>query len=98
MIAPWERRSFLVACQLGADRPAKRDDRRLVTPAILSPVRRAKRAAHNPGPVFRPCHNLTNLREALHLYADIHCLSDRLTSTLRDVNALATAEHEASGF
>ncbi|SPE43596.1 hypothetical protein SBA3_990002 [Candidatus Sulfopaludibacter sp. SbA3] len=26
-LAPWDRRSFFVVCQLGADRPAKRDEK-----------------------------------------------------------------------
>jgi hypothetical protein len=42
--------------------------------------------------------NLTKLQEDLNLYSEIRRLFDRITDTLRDMNALSAEEHEASGF
>ena len=42
--------------------------------------------------------NLIKLREDLNLYAEIRRLFDRITDTLRDMNALTAELHEASGF
>ena len=42
--------------------------------------------------------NLTKLQEDLNLYAEIRRLFDRITDTLRDMNALTADLHEASGF
>ncbi|SPE24651.1 hypothetical protein SBA3_1090007 [Candidatus Sulfopaludibacter sp. SbA3] len=56
-LAGWDRRSLFVVCQLGADRPAKLHEKPAVGNAgDLVADRRAKRAAHNPGPV-RAAHN-----------------------------------------
>ena len=42
--------------------------------------------------------NVTKLQEDLNVYAEIRRLFDRITDTLRDMNALTADLHEASGF
>jgi hypothetical protein len=42
--------------------------------------------------------NVTKLQEDLNLYAEIRRLFDRITDTLRDMNALTADLLEASGF
>jgi hypothetical protein len=42
--------------------------------------------------------NLTNLQEDLNIYAEIRQLFDRISNTLRDMNALTPDQHEGSGF
>jgi len=42
--------------------------------------------------------NLTKLHEDLDLYSEIRRLFDRITDTLRDLNALTPDQHEGSGF
>lgn len=42
--------------------------------------------------------NLNNLQEDLNLYSEIRRLFDRITDTLRDMNALTPEQHEGAGF
>lgn len=42
--------------------------------------------------------NLNNLQEDLNLYSEIRRLFDRITDTLRDMNALTPEQHQGAGF
>lgn len=42
--------------------------------------------------------NLNNLQKDLNLYSEIRRLFDRITDTLRDMNALTPEQHEGAGF
>ena len=42
--------------------------------------------------------NLNNLQEDLNFYSEIRRLFDRITDTLRDMNALTPEQHEGAGF